>query len=102
MVVDFSAFAGDRAIQEVAGVELNTRLIGENLQNAPTLGLISLGREKHAAFPPAIQYPVVVISLAEFDLLIVGVNASTDGGWLGEIEGGAFHGTKLASRDQSL
>ena len=79
-----SPFPLDRAIQKVAGVKLDPGLIGQNLQHAPTARLIDFRcLRKFAA--AAIEYPIVIVAMAFFQLIVIIVNSCAHGGRLAEI-----------------
>ena len=46
------------------------------------------------------EHPVVVVALAELELLVVLVDAGADGGGLAEVKRRAVHGRQFAGRDQ--
>ena len=87
-IVDYAFLAGDSAVKEVAGVNLNAGLVGEYLQYYACNGGDNLGGYGRdvVAFT---EYPVVVIAVAVGQLLIVfHVNACSNGGGCGEVERG--------------
>src|ERR1019366_789156 len=98
--IDLAALAGEGAVEEIAGVELNARLGGEHFHHAAGGGPFDARRESEArAF--AIDHPIVVVAMAELELFVVLVGARADGGGLGEIEGRAGDGLELAGGDQA-
>ena len=92
-----SAVAGEGSVEEVSAVELDSGFGGHDFHIATGLGLVDCG---DLSEPAAAQDPVVVVSAAEDHLLMVGVDAFGDDGWLSEIEGGSFDGHELSGRDE--
>ena len=84
MRIRLAAFAGDRPIQEISGVELNARLIGQYLQHAPAAGLVDLGRLRQ--FATIIKHPIVIVTVAFFQLIVVVVNSCAHSGGFLEVE----------------
>jgi len=80
--VCLAALAVQGAIQEIAGVKLQGRLGGPDLEDAAGLRLVHFRRlgEPGAGL---VEHPVVVVALAELDLLVVGFDAGADGGGRG-------------------
>ena len=72
--------------EEIARVELQARLIGEDLHDDAAAGVVNLGHPAHASLTGSAQHPVVVVALAEVDLLVRGVDARADLGGPAEIE----------------
>ena len=62
MVVNFAVFARDRAVQEVSGVELHSRLQGCHIHQAAALRFVDFGGLVHGAHR-AIENEVVYRSL---------------------------------------
>jgi hypothetical protein len=69
-----AAFPLDRAIQKISGVKLNPGLIGQDLQHAPTSGLVNFCRLRK--FAAAVEHPIVIVTVALLQLIIVIVNSS--------------------------
>lgn len=62
-LVRFPAFAVDRAVEEIAAVELDSQLIREDFHHAPASWIVEFdGLRQFAAV--AIQHPFVVIAAA--------------------------------------
>src|SRR5271156_6300200 len=80
-----AAFAQARAVEKVAAVELHTRLGRGHLQHPPRVGLIdrSDDRERSRWF---VEHPVVVVALAELQLLVGAADPGTDRRRLPKIE----------------
>lgn len=95
--VGCSAVAGEGSVEEVSAVELDSGLGGHDFHVATGLGLVDSGDLSESA---AAQDPVVVVSAAEDHLLVVGVDAFGDDGWLSEVEGGSFDGHELSGWDE--
>ncbi len=92
------AFAFRRAVQEITAVKLNARLRGRNLQHAVGDGFLHSSRELNAG---SIQHPIVVVALAQVQLLIVRGDPRADGLGLSKVERRSRDVTQFASRNQS-
>ena len=89
--------AVERAIQEVAGIELNAGLGGLHGQCAAGTGV----RQERGTFEPvAIQHEVVVEAGGEADLLVVGAQPLADQLAEAEVERRASDRTKLAGGNE--
>ncbi len=67
----------------------------------PVVG--STTRAARLSFPAGgVEDEVVVVATTEADLLVVGIDARTDGHGLGEVEGRSRHGPNLARRDERV
>ena len=101
LAIHLAAFARDRAVQKISRIKLNSRLSGPHLQNAPAPGIVNFcGFRKLSAC--AVQHPVVVVSLAESNLLVIGIDALTNRRCLPKIKWRSRHLRQLARRDQSI
>ncbi len=99
--VDLAALAGDRAIEEVAGVELHSRLRGGHLHRAAGRRLV----DAHDTLEPgrrAREDHVVVVAAAEGDLWMIGVNACANRRGLAEVEWRPFDGGEVSHGDEPL
>src|SRR5260370_34207420 len=85
LAVNLAALPADSAIQEVAGVELDSGLRGENLHQAAGFPFRDARRERQAACG-TVEYKVVIVALAEFQLLVASIGASPDSSGLSELE----------------
>jgi hypothetical protein len=72
-----AAFAAYRSIEEIATVELDRRLVGENFHDSSALGILQTGGKAHSI--STLQHPAVVIARAEFECLEVCPHALADG-----------------------
>ncbi len=95
--VGCSAVAGEGSVEEVSAVELDSGFGGHDFHVATGLWLVDSG---DLSQPATAQDPVVIVSAAEDHLLVVGVDAFGDDGWLSEIEGGSFDGHQLSGWDE--
>ena len=88
--------ANEATIEEVAGIELQTGLVGEHLHLDAGIG-IEEGAEALGDVALGVEYPVVVVAVA-IDYLLVAliVDAVTDSGGSAEVEGCALHIERLA------
>ena len=90
-----------RPIQEVSSVELNAWLGAPNFHVSTALWLVSrrnLSKRSHRS----LQNPVVIVSTAVLDLLVVGIDSVADPGQLVEVEWCALDMHHLAGWDQRL
>src|SRR5215211_389941 len=94
-----AAGADQRPVQEVAGVELDARLVGDDLQDPAAPGLDDPGGQLQAAAVP-VEHPVVVVAAADDQLLEAVADAGADGGRVPEVHRGAGHGVDGPGRDQ--
>src|SRR4051794_17311973 len=101
--VHSAAFAGDGAVQEIAGIELQTWLGGRDLHRATTRRLDDSRRKKQRVCRGAvpIQHPVVVVAVAVANLGVLPlVDSRSDCRRRAEVEWRALHGRDLARRYQ--
>jgi len=101
LLVDVPLLSGDGAVQEIARVELHARFCRGNLQGAPAVWFDDPRRECQA-FALPVNHEVVIVTAPENQLLILLTDPGSDGGGLGEIEGGPFHAGDLAGGDKVL
>src|SRR5215216_6384576 len=94
-----AAGADQRPVQEVAGVELDARLVGDDLQDPAAPRLDDPGRQLEAAAVP-VQHPVVVVAAPDDELLEPVADARPDGGRAPEVHRRAADPGDLAGRDQ--
>ena len=95
LVVHDALLAGDGAVEEVAAVDLDAGLVGEDLEVDAGGGAVKL-RGGSVDVAGGIQHPVVVIAVAVADLLVVGGDAVADEVCRAEVERRAFHGSDFA------
>src|SRR6266545_1378203 len=94
-----SAGPHQRPVQEVARVELQARLVGDDLEDAAAARLDHPRGQLQAA-AVAVEHPVVVVAAADHELRVAVADARADGGRVPEVEGGAPEVGDLAGRDQ--
>ena len=70
----FAALAMNRPIEKVAGVKLQPRFRGQHVHHAPALRLVDFRRLRQSA-DILIQHPIVIVSAAILELLIVLLDA---------------------------
>lgn len=99
VVVNDAIFAGDLAVQEIAGVELQAGFGGGDFQDATGGGLGNASLEGHFSVR-IVNDPVVVVATAEFELFVVLADAGADGRGGGEVKRGAFDGAQFAKGDE--
>src|ERR1700744_3345768 len=88
------------AVEKIAGVELDAGLVGENLQPPASRRLVDFSRERDFSIR-RIENPIVIVAVAELELLIVGIDARADGGGFREVERCTSYGLQFACRNQS-
>ena len=97
-----SSFAGDAAVEEIAGIELDTRLVGQELHRSARFRVVESGR--CLGFLPVGelgQYPAVVVTACEFQCFMWVVDTLSNRGGGGEIEGSACDWALFTGWDQS-
>src|SRR4051812_10670134 len=96
-----AALALDRAVEEIARVELDPGLRRRDF-HCPAALRIGEARGELEASAFAIQHEVMVVALAERELRVLVIDARADCRSLAEIEGGALNGRELARRNQRV
>src|SRR6267378_76651 len=96
-----AAFAGDAAIEEIAGVKLRGRFGRPDFHRAASRRFADTsGQRKLVGF--FVEHPVVVVAVAENKPLVVRVvDAGANGRRLEKIKRGSGHRTQFAGRDQA-
>src|SRR6266478_950717 len=89
-VVNAAFFSGDRSVEEVSRVELQSWFSREHLQNPASGRLIHFGRLRQMAWR-MIQHEVVVVPLAEAQLGVVHIDPLSEGMRGSKIEWSARH-----------
>src|SRR4030095_736590 len=85
VLIDAARLAGDRSVQKIPGVELESRLRRRDVEGTATRRIDDArGVWKRAA--RAVQYEVVVVSLAVLELLVIAADARADARRLPEVE----------------
>src|SRR5215475_11297840 len=90
-VISCATLALNAAIEEVACVDLNSGLSGRYLKNASGLWVMGFSSHDWRCAFSAIQYPIVIVTLAEFQLLVVLLNALSNSVDCREIEWRALY-----------
>src|ERR1700712_5723999 len=89
--VEVAALAHERPVKEVAGVELQAGLSGQNLQHAPRFRIFQSGSKLRCSGQPLIQREIMVVALSEADLFIAPVaDAVGDNTGPSKIENGVY------------
>ena len=101
MRVRLAALAANFAVQKIPRVELYSRLCGQNFQYAAGAGIGNARRQRQAV-ARAIQNKVVVVAPAEFNLLVIGVDARPNGCGLAEVKWSAFDLPQFAGGNQRV
>src|ERR1700722_1761450 len=83
------------AVEEVSAIKLHARLGGGNLQHAAGLRLIHCGHRPQGA-GRFVEYPVVVVTLTKFQLLILCADPRANGGGLAEVKRRPGYRTQLS------
>src|SRR5215212_2361860 len=87
-------------VEEVAGVELDAGLVGEDLQHPPAARVLQPGRQLQPGAAP-VEHPVVVVAAADLELLeAVVADALADPGRAGEVHRRAGHRVDRPGGDQ--
>src|SRR3546814_10654434 len=98
-----AVLADERAVEEVAGVDLHPRLGGPQLQHASRFRVLQPGGEFGLAGDALVEHEIMVISAAGDDLGIAPVeDAVADDALAREIEHDARDRLQLARRDQRI
>ena len=95
--------AAEASVEEVAGVELDAGLGGEDLEDAARLGFEDAGGEDRLGAGgawSAVEDEVVVVAVTELELGIRLVDVLADGFGAAEVEGGACDGEDLSAGDE--
>jgi len=91
-LVRVAIFPDDLPIQKIAGVELNAGLRGPNFKRTSTAGFVDARRQLQAILlRMGIDHKIVIVSVAQHELLVVIVDARPDFRRRREIERGTFH-----------
>ena len=85
-VTKHAALTRGLAIHEIARIELQTRLRGANFQRAAAGGVGEHGGQAQRRCLRAVEHPVVIVAVAERELLVVGLDAAADDMRRAEIE----------------
>ena len=96
-----AAFASDFAIEKISGVKLDAGFGGPDFHDTAGGGLDDARGKKFLVAGGHAQDKVVVVTTAEFYLLIVGIDARADGGGFAKVEGRAGDVAQLSSRNQA-
>src|SRR6185312_16380033 len=86
--IESVAFAAQRAVEEVAGIELQAGLVGQQLHDAPAMRGFDPRSEAHAI--ALHQTIIVIVAAAAPQLLVIGSDTRADRFELAEIERRAF------------
>lgn len=97
--VDSTAWANQRPVQIVAGVELQPGCVGQDLENAACRRLQSPCRGGEHTGGWRTQHPVMVIAVTANDLLVGYPNAGADRRPMGKVEGSPANGPNFSSRN---
>src|SRR4051812_25634101 len=101
LLVGVSVLAREFSVQEVAGVKLHARFCGVYLEHSSSLRFKDAGRQlKFRAF--TVDDEVVIVSSAQFDLLVICIDAGPDSCSLSEIKWRVLHRTQFARWDYVL
>src|SRR5438067_8545883 len=101
--IDGAAFAGDAAVEKIAGIKLQAWLGGGDLHRATTRGFDDARGEYQGVCgrAAAIQNEVVIVAVAVANLRVLSlIYSRSDRSWRPEVERRALHGCDLARRYQ--
>src|SRR5690242_10639304 len=90
MSVNLAALSCNSSVQKIAGIKLDTGLISQNLQHAPARGFVHL-RPLHHFLTFTVEHPIVVVAVALFDLIVVGIYSCANGGGFAEVKWRSFN-----------
>src|SRR5215213_5561525 len=100
LAVGAAAGPDQGAVEEVARVELDAGLVGEDLQYPPAARVLQPGRQLQPGAAP-VEHPVVVVAAADLELLeAVVTDALADPGRTGEVHRRAGHRVDGPGGDQ--
>ena len=100
-LVDVAFLSGDGAVEKISRVELDAGLRGRDLQHATARGFVDArGQTEAVAFP--VDHKVVIVAVAEDQLLVAVVDARADLRRRGEVERRALDRAKFAGRNKIL
>ena len=89
-------------LQMIRRIELHPRFGGPHLEQAARARLVRARREAQLAGRLPVQCVVVVVAVAEPELVVGDVDVAAKGLRLAEVERSAFHRAQLAGRDQRV
>lgn len=102
MDIGLAALTFQPTVQEISAVELNARLLGEDLHKASGSRLVHGGRQRHQPFHALFfKHEVVVVPQPVLKLLILESDIATYGFGRGEVERGSRHRGNLSDRNQA-
>ena len=97
-----STRSDESPVEEVPGVELDSGLCREDLEHSAAVGLLHTRRADHRRVAGAapVEYPVVVVTAADHELLEAVADPVSDRGRPGEVHRRTRHRIDCACRDQ--
>ena len=101
MSVHLAILASKTSVQEIAGIELHTWFIGQHLKHTAA-GCVENFRGLRKFLALAIEYPIVIVTMAFFQLIVVGIDSCADLGRLAEIERCSFNRGQFSGWNQIL
>src|SRR5580704_2781898 len=99
-VINLSAFSGF-PVQKISSVELNSGLGGKYFERTPGCRLFYFCGKQEMVSRLPVQYPVVVVTFAEFQLLVILVDSRANSVRLSEIKRGTRDIPEFACGNQS-
>ena len=100
LIVDFAILAGQRAIQEIAGVKLHAWFGSPDLHDPAGAGIVDSGPQSLCSHS-SIEHKVVIVTLSELQLLIRFVDALANLSRAHKVEWRAAHAAQFTGRDGS-
>src|SRR5947208_1768736 len=94
-IVNLAALANEFSVQEISGVELQTGFGSNDFQHAATGRIMDAGSELQLT-RFFVQNPIMIVTFAEFELLILLIDTRADGGRFAEIKGRPFDRPQFA------
>ncbi len=98
-LIGIPPFAYLTAVEKISGVELHARFCGPNLHHAPGSWFEHF-RRLSQRLRVSIQNPIVIVAIADFELLIALTDSCSNRHWLCEVERRTFHTAQFADRNQ--
>src|SRR5262245_5708840 len=93
--IDPPSFPNERSIEKISSVELQSRFSRKYFQPSPSVGLVN-SRSQRQFTHRLVRHPIVVIAVAESQLLIQRMDTGADGCWLTKVERRALDGSPLS------
>jgi len=97
--IDRTALSFNGPIEEVPGIELDPRQVGQDLHHPPAARLVNLSRLRQLA--AAVEHPIVIVAMAFRELIVFVVNSRSNRRRLAEIKWRTLYRRQLPGRNES-